>query len=44
MEKLLDSGSVVTSFSAPTVCEIDKMDSVGVDNGKGLSAALGVRA
>jgi hypothetical protein len=33
-----------TGLGAPTICEIYKMNSIGVDDSKGLSAALGMRA
>jgi hypothetical protein len=34
---------MVTSLGAPTIVEVDKMNSVGVDDGKGLSTGLGPR-
>ena len=33
-----------TGLSAPTICEIDEMNAVGVDDSKSLSAVLWVRA
>jgi len=42
-EKLLNSGSVPTGLAAATVCKVDEVNSVDVNNGKGLGARLGVR-
>ena len=43
-EKLLNAGSVVTGFGTPTVCEVEEVDTVDMDNGEGPSAGLGVCA
>jgi hypothetical protein len=37
----LDSGAIVPSLVAPTVCKVDEVNSVGVNNREGLGAALG---
>ena len=33
---------MVTGLSAPTVCKVNEVNSVSVDNREGLGAALGV--
>jgi hypothetical protein len=35
---------MVTGLSALAKCEVDKMDSIYMDNGKGFGATLGIRA
>ena len=39
---MLDSRAMVTGLSTPTECKVNEMDSVDMDDGKGLCAALGV--
>lgn len=33
---------MATGLSAPTICEVDEVNSIGVDNREGPGAALGV--
>ena len=35
---------MITGLAAPTVCEVDEVNPVDVNDGEGLSAGLGVRA
>ena len=43
-EELLDSGPMMTYLGAAAECEINDVDTVGVDDGKRSSATLRIRA